>query len=393
MEDTVQEGIDLGKQAIAEAKAEKEVKSSKEPWEHQFEREHPDLIQKTAKKEEFKSKLDKAVEEQLEKPEEVIETKEDEQPAAESEAKPESHEEQPAEEDAKPEAKTSEAKKGSSLPEVDETYVKSYAERNNLSLDDAAEEINQNRKILDKYKNDPEELAKAYRNQQSEYDKSKTHQQQVQQNNVAQQIIADPKGFINNALSKNRDKLLTAFRTENPARSDLMTDDAILEELRDKGMANLQVEIANYQAKTQKDAMNKRDTLMSSLKEADKAFSQDIKAMLYKLPDHQVADPGFNFKDLVRWAKGNDTVITKMVKDAEERAYKRAMEDKRVLGDASVAKGTSSVKPRQKTVTVSGDKLNNFQKRRAVEMFGSAYPGSDEECYKAYEEVVINRKK
>lgn len=387
--DTADAGIKLGEEAL------QQVATKREQFvEKQFEREHPDLAEKSKS---AKSKLDTVVEEEEKiekevKEQPVEETKEESEEAAESESKP--AEEQQTEEEAKPEEEESENKKETVKPSL-EDVMKVYAEKNGITIEEAKADFEANDGVLKKYMDNPEtfphELAKAYRNQQAEYTKSKEHQKQVNANNFASQIIADPKGFINKALDANKDKLLKDFRENNPERSNILTDGAILEELREKGLANLKIEIQNYQSKTQKDAGQKRESLVSSLKDADKPFAAEIKSMLYKLPDSQVADPTFNFKDLIRWAKGDDVVISKMIKDAEDKGYQRAMQEKKILGDANTSKSGATGKTKPK-VESKQPTLSGYDQKKAMEMFGSVYQ-TREECYAAYDEVVLKRKK
>jgi hypothetical protein len=396
--ETIDAGITAGKEVIAEKKAATEVKRE-DYVAKQFEREHPDLASaekvkadKEAKDKAAKAKMDSIVDSQVaEDKAKEVEAKVETKPAVEAEQKP------PEEEHVEAEAKPEEVKTEDKAPVKPslEDIMKTYAEKNGITLDEAKADFEANDGILKKYHDNPEtfpyELAKAYRNQQVEYTKGKAHQQEVNANNFAQQIIADPKGFINRALEINKDKLLKDFRASNPERSAILTDGAILEELREKGIANLNIEIQKYQGKMQRDSSQKREGLMASLKDADKPYVAEIKSMLYKLPDSQVADPTFNFKDLVRWAKGDDVVISKMVKDAEDRGYQRAMQEKKILGDASVGKGAGNV-IKKKSEVASGGTLTKYQQDKAVEMFGSAYD-TREECYSAYDEVVLKRSK
>lgn len=398
-ETAVDDGIKLGAEALSQV-SKKEPASGKLPWQTQFENDHPELAKEITKpkKSEIKSKLDAAVEHQVE---EKIEEKEEKQKENEDESKEASEseelpaEEQPQEEEEKPTKEESDHKGKTEKPSLDE-IVRKYAEDNGVTVEEAKADFEANDGILRKYADDPNtfpyKLAKAYRNQQQEHTKARQHQQDANSNGFAQQIIADPKGFINKALDKNRDKLLNDFRRDNPERSVMLSDGAILEELRDKGLANLQIEINKYQTNIKSTANQRRESLMSTLKDADKPFAGEIRGMLHKLPDQQVADPTFNFKDLVRWAKGDDVVISKMVKDAEERGYKRAKSEGTNILGAQGTKSAASVKPLKKSATQSsGSNLNDFQKRRGEEMFGSAYD-TKEECWDAYEEVVLKRK-
>lgn len=404
-EAVVDDGINLGTEALKQV-SKKDNSGDKPVWEKQFEDNHPEFSKETikGKKTENKSKLFAAVEEQVEEKVEEEEQKTDHEEvktenedetkvASESEEQP--AKEQPQTEEEQPATEESEDKGKSAKPSLDE-IVRKYAEDNGITVEEAKADFEANDGILRKYADDPTtfpyKLAKAYRNQQQEHTKARQHQQEANANAFAQQIIADPKGFVNRAIEKHKSQLIADFRRDNPETSVLLSDGAIVETLRNQGMANLQVEIQKYNANLSTNASKKRDNLMSTLRKEDAPFTSEIRGMLYKLPDQQVADPTFNFKDLVRWAKGDDIVINKMIKEAEDRGYKKAKAETTNILGSQATRGASVIKPIKKSSSQSASSnLSSFQKTRAIEMFGSAYQ-SDDECYSAYEEVVLKRK-
>lgn len=369
------------------------VVEGKKPYESLFEKDHPELVIKIeksndSKRSAFEENLDKAVKNPEVREEHKEETKEAKQPA-ESETKPQADKvEEPVKEEAQP-AEAEEVK--GKVITADDDIIKSYAERNSISEEEAKEEIEANRSILKKYKDDPIELAKAYRNLQSTYDKQKVSETHNQQARMVSDIMADPNAFVAKAERENAPKWVEEYRKTYPAKSEMMTDAVIIEECRQVALNQVKGQISEYQIKLKSESNERRQELIKSIPEADRPFATEIGKVLAKLPDVQVIDKGFNFEDLVRWARGSDGSIKKLIKDAEERGYKMAQEGK-ILGEKFIAKTPSSLKPKAKENVSHGGQLSSFEQRRAREMFSSAYD-NDEERYEAYIDVYKSRKK
>ena len=364
----------VGKEAIAERKAEKEGKPSKPAWELRLEKDHPGLVKEEVieKKEVEQEEVKEVIEE---KP--VIEEQQDE-----TKTEPETEEEvKPVEELSKPvEDKKDTAK--------EDAYIAEYAKKSGLSIVDAKEEVERNRAILAKYNNDPIEVAKAYRLTQSAFDKLKAQADQNKQSvdPVAAQIMANPKGYVEGLLKQNAAKLIEEFRQDNPARSAILDDDAILEELRDRGVAQITQKLQEHHQRMSSEASKKREEYIASVSELDRQFLPEIRDVLSKLPDHQIVSPSFKFEDLTRWARGNH--VEKLVKDAEERGYKRGLEKAKILGEVGRATPSTKVKPKQESAISTS--LTKYQQEQAKQMFGTAYD-NENDMFKAYLEVTTRK--
>lgn len=368
----------IRKEVLADKAAPKE--EGKKPWEVRLENDHPELA--PGEKKPVKEVEEKPAEEQEEAPKE--EEKPDGDQPAETEAQPEPEEkEQPAEEEAQPEAKKDTA------DEV--AYIAEYAKKEGITVEAAKEEIDRSKAILAKYNNDPMQVAKAYRLTQSEYDKLKTQAETNKQSAtdpVAAAIIANPRGYASKLIKDNAEKLITEFRQENPARSRDMDDEQITEELTERAASQLQSQLREHQLTVKSLAIRKREEYIGTLNEVDKQFLPEIKSVLDKLPDHQIVSKTFDFGDLIKWAKGNHT--DRLVKEAEERGFKRGLQQKKIIGEVGHATPAAKVKP--KAATTAGSNMTAYQKKVAREMFPQATM-SDEEAYAAYTEVTQGRKK
>lgn len=365
----------IGAEALAERKAEKsgEAKSGKQPWELQFEKDHEELSP------EVKVKESKKVETKEETPEEkpVIE----EQPS-EEEANP--VEEQTAETEEKP----VQDKKDTA---EDEAYIAEYAKKNKVTPQEAKDEVEKIRAVLAKYNNDPLEVAKAYKLTQSAYDKLKSQSEQAQKPAIdpkVAQILSDPKGYVEKMVQANSAKLLEDYKKDYPERSLMMTDGAILEELRDKGMANLNNQINQYQTTLTREAGTKRNDFIAGVSEEDRKYIPTIKAQLDKFPDHMLVDKGFDFNHLVSWARGQHH---KEDLAAEyKRGFEQGQQQKKILGEVGREAPTARVKQSKSASQASS--LSNYEQGRARQMFGNVLD-NDKEIFEAYLEVTKGSKK
>ena len=380
-------------------KVEVPVAGEKKPFEALFERDHPELVisapaKPDAKKSAFEKNLDKAVkevepkEESKEEPKEESETDEQssetkEVPPADDTVEETSKEEDKSAEDVKDKAEADTASA--------EARIKEYAEKNSITVEKAKEAIEEYRGIAEKYKNDPIELAKAYKNMQSAFDKQKAADTQSHQARMVSDIMADSSAFVAKAEKEHAPKWIESYRKSFPAKSEAMTDEMVLEECRQVALNSVRGQVQEYQIKLKSEASTRREDLLKTLKDSERPFAQEIGQVLKNLPDVQVVDKGFNFPDLVRWARGSEKNMQRLIKEAEERGFKRAQAAE-IVGEKYVAKTPSSSKPKPKENKSAGESMSNFEKQRAREMFASAYD-NDEDRYAAYVDVVKNRKK
>lgn len=380
-EQTVEEQI--REEIITEKQA---PKDGKKPWEARFEADHAELVKPAPKAKAIKAEEPKEEPAAPEVKEEPKETQEEPQPTSEQPAKEETQPApaQPVETEVKP-------AEANPDPAKEEAYLAAYANKHAIPIEAAKEEIARNKAILEKYKNDPMEVAKAYHLSQVEFNKLKAESQKQAQtaDPVIQQIMANPKGYVENFVKVNSAKLIEEFRRDNPAKSRDMDDEQITEELRDRGLGILQARMTTYQSDLKINASRKREEFLSSIPEADRSFIPEIRTVLDKLPDHQVAAPNFEFKDLIRWAKGGADIDK--VKRAEfDRGYKAGLEKAKILGE--VGQPSPAGKAKQRPSAQAGNDMTAYQKDQARQMFGNVYD-NDDDIFKAYKEVTQSRKK
>lgn len=333
----------------------------------------------------------KKLETEAEKPSEEKPSQDDSKP---SEEKVE-EETTEGQEEAKPEDEKPQGEEGESGTEVkkvaeekpkeivlDSATINDYAIKNNLTYAEAKDEITKTNAIIQKYKNDPVELAKALRNTQSAYDKTKAQLEQKPRTNVFhrltdEQFIAQFKAHI----SKDSEKVLENYRAKYPARTEMMTDEAIIEELADKGLAGYKQFADQKESEISVKATERRDELLNSLAEDEKRFLPDVKAVLAKTDNSTILHPDFEIRDIVHWAKGQRYDAD--IKEAEERGFKRGKESKVIIG----AKTTETTSTSKKTTSSVGWAGTDEQKYRAEEMFPLEDGYTPEKAYEMYKDT------
>ena len=261
----------------------------------------------------------------------------------------------------------------------EEEVIRDHALKHNLTIDEAKEDITKTKAIVEKYKNDPVELARALRHTQSGYDqlKSKEGKPQII-------IQKDPGAEIREFAEKNKEKIIENFRKKFPAKSEMMSDEVILEE-------SVAIAEKDYEAwqrtegdKVAKLAGEKREQLLTSLSEGDKRFLPDVKALLSRTPDHQIAHESFDIKDFVYHARGAYYTPDR-VKALEDAAFKRGKEDPKILGVKSGTTGGPA--PKKSDSAGGGWAGTEDQKNRALEMFSAEDGYTEEQAFKAFQDT------
>lgn len=271
-------------------------------------------------------------------------------------------------------AKAAEAEKAKTPERPEEEIVRDHALKHNLTMDEAKEDIDKTKAIVEKYKGDPAELARALRSTQSGYDQLKAKEAKPQ---VI--IQKDPTAEIKEYAEKNREKIIEAFRRKFPIKGAVMEDDAILEDAVAQAERDYEVWARGEGEKVTREATGRREQLLASVPEGDKRFIPDIKALLSRTPDNQVVHESFDIKDLIYHARGAYYTPDR-VKTLEDAAFKRGKEDPKIIG----VKSPSSGGPAPKAPSGASSGLNGDQKSRALEMFVAEDGYSEADAYKAF---------
>ena len=281
--------------------------------------------------------------------------------AGQPDEKPEAEGDAPKPEEGKDGVKPAEDKPVE-VPDPTSEEIDAFAIKHKLSFSEAEAELKATRAILKNYKS-PEELARAYRIQQSAYDKLKNEGAKPAEPQRLFERMPD-EVFIQQAksqLAKEGEKHILAFRERFPAKSELMTDQAIIEELAEQGLGKYRQWADGKEAELRSEAQKTKETLLSSISKEDERFIPMVKDVLSRTSDRVVLSKGFDVNDILYHAKGQRYDAD--VKAAYERGLKKGAEKPEIAGVIGGGQGSAPKKPG----VASG--LNKEQKARAEEMF------------------------
>lgn len=375
----------------ATATVETPIVATPHPSEKMFAADHPELIVAPARKEDgaakksaFEDNLETAIETVVEPKVTPKKESKTEQPA-EEEVTP--SEETPTETEAKPDKVKDD--KSNDVTADDEARFKEYAEKNGITEDEAKAEIEEYEAIAKKYDNDPIKIAKAYKNIQSTFDKQKAAETSSQQARLAQQIMAQgAEQFVAKAEKDNAPKWIAEYKKVYPAESASLSDDVILERCRQSAVGKVKDQMGVYQETLKKDSSSKRDQLVKGLPAEDRQYVGEISRILKDLPDIQVIDQNFNFKDVVRWARGDDKSIAKIKKESYDQGFKAAKSGE-IVGEI-IAKPQGTPRPKVKENRPAEEQLSSWEQKQANQQYASI--ADEQERYAAYLEVKRSRK-
>lgn len=268
--------------------------------------------------------------------------------------------------------------------------ITEYATKHGMTYAEAKDDMEKTAEIIKQYKNDPAEMARAMRNKDREYHKLKAQTEKKDENKAPlfQRMTDDQ--FRKYARGKIAERpvgddgeekespFIRAYRAQFPAKTESMTDEAIIEEIAEQELGIYREKAAQKEHEIKTTAQKKREELIAKVAETDRRFIPEVKALLLETGDGDILSEAMDISDVITYAKGKH--YDSDIKAAEERGFKRGKEGAKIVGVKGSTEGTS--RPSSKTGTVS---LNGKQKQRAVEMYGANY--EDEECYRLFKET------
>lgn len=261
--------------------------------------------------------------------------------------------------------------------------ITEYAEKHKMTYVEAKEDIEKTDEILKQFKNDPAEMARAMRNKDREYHKLRAEAEKAAaRKEPAFKRMTDDQYiyWAKEHITKNAETMVAKFRERFPAKSESMSDEAIIEEMAVQSLPEYKEKASAKEAEIKSQASQKRDEMLAGLSDADKRFIPDVKALLQSVSDHDLITSDDLIKDALYMAKGRKYDAD--IKAAEERGYKRAKEGAQIVGVKPSGEGSKGVK------TKVGIVLTTAQKSRAEQMFGhTTGVTGPEDCYKLFRET------
>jgi hypothetical protein len=172
--------------------------------------------------------------------------------------------------------------------------------------------------------------------------------------------------------------------------SESLSDEAVVDLMRKEATEKMMVRVEENRLNQSRIAMDKRSRMLSGISDDDKEFLAEAKAILDNTPDDFVLRENYDLEDVLRYSRGDKSRIAKMVKDAEERGYKRGKEEPRILGEKNPSKVAGKTSSGDVKSTFSS-KLSADQRQSALNKFdGQAM--SDEDKFKSYYEIYCQKK-
>lgn len=284
---------------------------------------------------------------------------------------------------------------GKSIEEITEAEQKALGEAEQARLDKMAKEegvtVDQYRElekkdaeIVKRHGGDIKDpaalkLARALRKQQSEYTKTKNELDAIEQEATLKGPIIDMKVFEANC-EKERNELVAAYRQDFPEDTAAGEDDDLAFE-RSKAAV-----LVGYKQKhksvVHSKAEEKRKALLETVPgEVKSEFSSEIQDHLNQCTDEQVLSPRFNMEHVIQFQRGKK-YTPEFVKKMTDEAYRRGMENKRILSVRQPS-GSKPIVPKKSSGSTDTYGLNQYQQKRALDMFEGTNM-SDSDKYREY---------
>jgi hypothetical protein len=281
--------------------------------------------------------------------------------------------------------------------EDEEKKIQELAEKDNLTVEEARKVKEHIKSFRDKYKDDPEELAKANYFLQSHYHRveeelkgikeAKQEAALVPQDVPVEAIIAHiEQGKMQmNGAAASKDQVIAAYRKFEPDLTADLDDERVLILAAKEYKVNLDREVSKQKAELPAKAKDKRESLYTSLGEADKKFLPRVKEVVEKLADVHVLSSNFSLEPYILFAKGEqyDVAMKSFDKDKREhgeREFKRGQEQAKIIGQRTSipADGKPPLNDN------SSGNLTSDEKKRALEMYDTLPHLSETEKFKMY---------
>lgn len=305
-------------------------------------------------------------------PDEEKKKKEEESKKSQEEKEKKEEEKKPDEKPAGDEKKEKEEENGKeekiSAEKQFELEVKEYAEKENVPEETARKILEGEKSIAEKYANDPRKLSRAYRHQQAEFTRVEMENRMLK-GQLESNFLNPPKIVIRGkeyTQEEAKELAIQGYREAHEEQTADLEDAEVWKLARQEISKNYEQQRNAKLTELSAAASKRKLELITEISDsADKKYLPEIKEMLKSCSDAQLADPNFNLKDIVFLLKGVNA--EKDIKDAEDRGYKRGLEQAKILGEKTPV-GSGKPPPKKE----GSKKLSDTEMKRAKEMFGDS---------------------
>lgn len=263
---------------------------------------------------------------------------------------------------------------------ADNERVEKLAKEEGISVDDVRENELKDRSVADRHGKDPFKLARALRKEQSEYGKLKNEVEQLRdlKAKIEESQIRYSEERFETQMAKGRDDIIAKYREKYADETAELSDDAVFERGKAIIKEALKAQDAQKTEKNKTEAVKRRDEIIKSISDEFKDYIPEVKDMLKDITDAQVLDKGFDVNYLATYARGRK-VTSDYIKSLEEAAYKRGVEQAKIIPKVLPAKPTAV-----KVDSGKGSELSQTEKTRAEEIYGRRDGWSKEKMWDEY---------
>ncbi len=279
-----------------------------------------------------------------------------------------------------------------------EQEITAYAAEHSISAEEAKAELSNVGNLLEKYKNDPKQLAKALLHSEQIYGKLSNELKTLKDERAVQptqdvtvdavmKYVEDGKAMIGDK-PVSKEQFIEAYRNANPDLTTDLDDDKVFVMAAKEYKGIIDRAITEQKGQLSIKAKEKRDSVLNSLSEANKQYLPTVKPLIERLSDAQVMSENFDIGTYITFAKGqsHDATVKRLEQEKKEfgeKEYQRGLSQAKILGEKRPPGGGGGGGG-GKTVT-----LTEAQKVRAKEMFESKEITEEKAC-ELYADLLKN---
>jgi hypothetical protein len=272
--------------------------------------------------------------------------------------------------------------------------IKAYAEAEDVTEEEAREIYQKDKNIIEKYGKDPLKMAKAYRLSQSEYMRKAEEAEKLGKQLQAMQLQAEmgrdfqPEKVLSASLGKevSREEVIASYRRQYPGITKDLEDDAVYDHVKKDTLDKLRENSTRHAQMVKEKAKDRRNILIKSIPDDVKEYRNEIEQALESVPDNRVVSKDFSLNDIIYWTRGKHfSDIDKKIKEAENRGFKRGVEQRKIAGRKTSGGGSPRTKKTNDKAKYHG--LDEKQRQKALDYFANN-PITETRKYALYAEMV-----
>lgn len=339
-------------------------------------------------------KNEESAEQQAE--ESLSETENNEQSDKEAEPESDAKPEEGSEKQSDP--STDEGSESETQGEVElETRIKQYAEKNDVSIDEAKQDIETIDSVKEYFGNDTEKIAKAYRHMEQRLSRSQNEIQELKGKGTKVQYVDPEQHVVIDGNIYQRDDVIKMYRQKNPEFCKDHEDDtdAIVDRAKEVIGEELKVHKEKHEIENKKlydemkeKSQSKVQDIIHTLPERDRKFISGVKELIKNTKPEIIMHDNFDMEYFLRQVRGER--YHEDISKAEERGFKRAMDNKRIVNDNKTPSGGGKPAIDKKG---GGSGLSVKEEKEAMSMFANIPEEERFEAYKEFNEIKKQKKK